>query len=398
MISPARAGSLPPARSTPGSNVMRIAIVGAGPAGLFLALLLKRKRGHDEIVVLEQNPADATFGFGVVFSDGALEFLRAGEPEILAALEREMEHWPEQRVVNGDETVSIDGNGFSAIGRLRLLQLLQGFCAAAGIHPRFEAPLTSLDALDGFDIVVGADGLNSVVRRALEPRFDPRIEYLTNKFAWYGTSQVFEALTLTFREAADGHFVAHHYRYSPTMSTFLVECDAATWKRAGLDTADDAASRAYCERVFARDLGGHALVSNRSIWRNFPLLWTTNWVVDNRVLIGDAVRTGHFSIGSGTRLAMEDAIVLANAIAAHGEDARAALAAFEAERKPIARKIVDAANRSSYWYETFPERMRQPAWQLAYDYMTRSGRIDDARLRRMAPRFMDLVDAKRRAA
>lgn len=374
---------------------MRIAIVGAGPAGLFLALLLRRSGRNDEIVIVEQNPADATFGFGVVFSDGALEFLRAGAPEILAALETGMEHWPEQRIVHRDEVVSIDGNGFAAIGRLQLLQLLQRSCAEAGIRPHYGQILQSADALRGFDIVVGADGLNSTIRRLFEAGFDPKIEMLTNRFAWYGTSQVFEALTLTFRESEHGHFVAHHYRYSPSMSTFLVECDAATWARAGFGQMDDAASRAYCERVFAADLDGHPLISNRSIWRNFPLLWTTNWVVGNHVLIGDAVRTGHFSIGSGTRLAMEDAIALSKAILAHGEDAHAALAAYEAERKPIARKIVDAANRSSFWYETFPERMRQAPWALAYDYMTRSGRIDDARLRTMSPRFMALVDRQR---
>jgi 2-polyprenyl-6-methoxyphenol hydroxylase-like FAD-dependent oxidoreductase len=172
------------------------------------------------------------------------------------------------------------------------------------------------------------------------------------------------------------------------MSTFLVECDAATWRRAGLDKLDEAASRAYCEKVFAPDLGGHALVSNKSVWRQFPLLSNKHWSVGNTVLIGDALRTMHFSIGSGTRSAFEDAIALDRAFVEAGEDVPAALAAFERDRRPIVDKLHAAANASSYWYERFPEKMKLAPWDLAYDYMTRSGRISDERLRQMAPQFM----------
>lgn len=376
---------------------MRTAILGAGPAGLFLALLLKRRRPHAEVLVLEQNPRGATFGFGVVFSDGALEFLRAGEPEIFALLEREMEHWPEQKIVHRDESIMIDGNGFSAIGRLRLLSTLERLCEAAGVHVEHGRTVGALAELAGFDLVVAADGVNSMVRRSLAERLRPRIRHLTNKFAWYGTAQPFDCLTLTFRASEHGHFVAHHYRYAPDISTFIVECDAATWYRAGLDRMTDEQSRLYCERVFSPDLDGRPLISNRSLWRNFPLLWTPQWTDGNVVLIGDAVRTGHFSIGSGTRLAMEDAIALAAALDAHDGDIGAGLAAFERARKPIAGKIVEAANASSFWYERIAEKMALAPWRLAYDYMTRSGRMSDERLRAEAPRFMAHVDRERAA-
>jgi 2-polyprenyl-6-methoxyphenol hydroxylase-like FAD-dependent oxidoreductase len=304
-----------------------------------------------------------------------------------ARLSAAMESWPIQRIVHRDEAVDIDGNGFSALGRLELLQILQAECESAGVSLVFGKAHAEEDLQA--DLVVGADGVNSVIRKRYEGTFRPRVETLTNKFVWYGTRQPFECLTLTFREGGHGAFVAHHYRYRPDMSTFIVECDEATWKRAGLDRMDDAGSRAYCERVFAPDLGGHPLVSNKSVWRNFPLLSNDRWIAGNTVLIGDALRTGHFSIGSGTRLAFDDAIALSRAFHENFTTVEGALKSFETQRRPVVEKIVAAANRSSYWYETFPERMKQAPWQLAYDYMTRSGRMTDERLKAEAPAFYD---------
>jgi 2-polyprenyl-6-methoxyphenol hydroxylase-like FAD-dependent oxidoreductase len=367
---------------------MHVAVLGAGPAGLLLSLLAKRRYPRWRIEVREQNPAGATFGFGVVFSQGALAFLERDAPDLHAGLAARMESWPMQRIVHRDTAVDIDGNGFSAIGRLDLLRFLQGLCLEAGVDIHFD---WRLDTPPAGDLVVGADGLNSVVRQG--KGFDPQIEWLTNKFVWYGTRRRFDCLTLTFRENEHGAFVAHHYRYSPEMSTFLVECDAATWQRAGLDRMGDAGSRAYCERVFVQELGGHPLLSNKSLWRQFPLLQNRRWSSGNAVLIGDALRSMHFSIGSGTRLAFEDAIALDRALGEAGEDATAALAAFERERRPIVEKLHAAANASSYWYERFPEKMgqMQPAL-LAYDYMTRSGRMTGERLKQVAPKFMARVE------
>ena len=218
---------------------------------------------------------------------------------------------------------------------------------------------------------------------------------LNNRFVWYGVSRVFETLTLTFRQNADGHFVAHHYRYAPDRSTFIVECDAATFQLAGFARMTDQQSRAYCERVFAPDLDGHALISNKSDWRRFPVTRVEEWVDGNKVLIGDALRSVHFSIGSGTRLALEDSIALWRAFLEYPEDVPAALAAFEAARRPIVDKLLAAAAGSYGWYEDIAQRMQLSPLDLAYDYMTRSGRVNEERLRRIAPRFMQVYDRDR---
>ena len=374
---------------------MRVAVIGAGPAGLLFSLLARRRHPSWRIEVAEQNPEGATYGFGVVFSEGALAFLERDEPRLSTIMQAAMERWPTQRIVHRDERVDIDGSGFSAIGRLALQEILQKLCRNAGVKIEYGRAVAALDEFAGADLVVGADGSNSLVRAALQEQFQPKIELLTNRFAWYGTTQPFDCLTLTFRGNEHGAFVAHHYRHAQAMSTFVVECDEATWNRAGLGRMDDARSRAYCERVFAPDLDGHPLVSNKSLWRQFPLLSNRRWSSGKFVLIGDALRTVHFSIGSGTRLAFEDAIALDRALGEAGGDVPRALAAFERERRPVVEKLLAAANASSYWYERFPEKMRDAPWRLAYDYMTRSGRMSDERLRELAPKFMGRVEAER---
>jgi 2-polyprenyl-6-methoxyphenol hydroxylase-like FAD-dependent oxidoreductase len=379
---------------------MRIAVIGAGAAGLLFSLLIKRRFPAWVVETFEQNAEGATYGFGVVFSDGALAFLERDEPELSRTIEAAMERWPMQRLVHRDERVEVDGNGFSAIGRLKLQEVLQGLCRRAGVTIRYGRTISSLDELAEADLAVGADGSNSTVRSALAAQFAPGVELLTNRFAWYGTAQPFDCLTLTFRGSEHGDFVAHHYRHSPSMSTFVVECGEATWRRAGLDRMSDAESKTYCEGVFAADLGGYALESNKSVWRQFPLVRNERWAARRSpsgyaVLLGDALRTVHFSIGSGTRLAFEDAIALDRAFAECGDDVPRALAAFERERRPVVEKLLTAANASSYWYEKFSEKMKLAPRQLAYDYMTRSGRMSDERLRAQAPKFMARVDAER---
>ncbi len=376
-------------------RAVQINIVGAGPAGLLFALLIKRRFPGWQVHVFEQNPPDATYGFGVVFSLHALAFLERDVPDFHAQLINRLESWPMQRIVHRNERVDIDGNGFSAIGRLELNQFLQELCTAAGVAIDYQRPVTALSEVKECDLLIGADGANSFLRRSLEIEFEPQLTWLSNRFAWYGTREIFECLSLTFRANADGCFVAHHYPHSPTMSTFVVECDQGTWRRAGLDRMADENSRAYCESVFAPDLADNSLITNKSVWRQFPLVACRRWSVGHTVLIGDALRTVHFSIGSGTRLAFEDAIALDRAFAKSGEDVACGLAIFERERRPVVEKILAAANASSYWYERLVEKMQLSPVELAYDYMTRSGRMTDERLRDLSPKFMARVEAER---
>jgi 2-polyprenyl-6-methoxyphenol hydroxylase-like FAD-dependent oxidoreductase len=232
------------------------------------------------------------------------------------------------------------------------------------------------------------------VRRTFENYFGATVSHSSNKFAWYGTTRRFETLSQTFVATDLGSFNAHHYRYAPDMSTFLVECDAATWARYGFAGKTIEQSQAICEQVFASTLGGHRLVSNKSVWRNFPWIWNERWSFKNMVLIGDALHSAHFSIGSGTRLAIEDAIALTKALEAE-PDIFGALARYQAGRQPIVKKLVTAARTSADWYERFPEHMKLGLMDFGYSYITRSGRIDDSRLRAMSPLFMAQYEASK---
>ena len=377
---------------------LNIAVIGAGPAGLYFSYLLKQRRPSVRIRVFEQNPADATFGFGVVFSDRALEFLRDDDPATYELITPRMKSWSDITLDLNGEMVRIDGVGFSAIGRLELLHLLHERAESAGIGVEYERRIGSLAELGETDLIVGADGVNSLVRESSAVEFGASVEYLSNKFVWYGTSRRFDTLTQSFRRNEHGAFNAHHYRFSPTMSTFIVETDAQTWDRAGFAEMAPNDTQAYCERVFRDVLDGHPLVSNKSVWRKFPQVCNAHWSVGNKVLVGDALHTAHFSIGSGTRLAMEDAIALTNALAAHAGETAGALAAYEAKRRPVLGKLVDAANASAAWYENFAEHMRLPALDFAMSYIRRSGRVDRERLRAVSPEFIAQYEAERGAA
>jgi 2-polyprenyl-6-methoxyphenol hydroxylase-like FAD-dependent oxidoreductase len=331
----------------------------------------------------------------VVFSEQALDFLRADDPETVDAITPRMESWKNITLNLHGQSVEIDGIGFSSIGRLELLTILQQRVRAAGVAARYDATIKSLDELAGYDLIVAADGLNSLVRRGFEKQFGATVSHSTNKFAWYGTGKRFATLSQTFVKTDLGFFNAHHYRYSPSMSTFLVECDAATWHAYGFEHKTIEQSQAICEEIFADTLDGHSLVSNKSVWRNFPWIWNENWSHGNMVLIGDALHTAHFSIGSGTRLAIEDAIALTKALEAETEIA-AGLARYQSERKPVVQKLVTAARTSADWYERFPEHMKLDLMDFAYSYITRSGRIADARLRAMSPEFMARYEATKK--
>jgi 2-polyprenyl-6-methoxyphenol hydroxylase-like FAD-dependent oxidoreductase len=373
---------------------VRIAVIGGGPGGLYFSYLWKRRHPDAHVDLFEQNPAGATWGFGVVFSDQALEFLRADDPQTMDAIAPRMESWKNITLNLRGESVEIDGVGFSSIGRLELLAILQARAASVGVAARYDTQIGSVDQLNGYDLIVAADGLNSLVRRSFEGDFGTSLSYSANKFAWYGTTKRFETLSQTFVESDLGTFNAHHYRYSPQMSTFLVECDLPTWQRYGFADKTVEQSKAICEQIFAATLDGHSLVSNRSVWRNFPWIWNERWSFGNMVLIGDALHSAHFSIGSGTRLAIEDAIALTRALEAERELA-AALRRYQDERQPIVRKLVAAARASADWYAGFPEHMKLGVMDFAFSYITRSGRIDDARLRAMSPAFMARYAASR---
>ena len=366
----------------------RVEIIGAGPAGLYTSILIKSAMPDTRVRVSEQNPMDVSFGFGVVFSDTALDFLQADDPQTHALITPLMERWRNMTLSLQGERVDLDGIGFSAIGRLALLGLLQQRAREVGVELRFDHIVESPAELEReADLVVGADGLNSLLRRADETAFRPSIDYFSNYFAWFGTPRAFDTLTQTFIRDRHGVLNAHHYRYAPGMSTFIVECDADSFAARGFAEMDEQQSAAACAKLFADMLQAAPLVVNKSIWRRFPRLWCENWVAGKRVILGDAAHTAHFSIGSGTRLALEDAIALVRALKAnHSRDT--ALAEFQRQRQPIARKIVDAANTSACWYDDFRGKMELPALEFAYSYLTRSGRLDRERLRTLSPAFM----------
>ena len=382
----------PMANQTP----LRITIVGAGPAGLYTAILARRHLGNARVEVIEQNARGATFGFGVVFSDKALDFLSADDPQTVALLDPWMERWDNMTLNHPDGRVTLDGIGFSAIGRLQLLKLLEERAIELGVQISYDQIIDDVAGLDA-DVVVGADGLNSVVRRANEAAFAPAIDHFTNHFAWFGSEAVFDTLTQSFIDSAHGPLNAHHYRYAADRSTFIVECAPQTWAAHGFDGMSEADSAALCASLFEDVLGGARLITNKSAWRVFPRLWCPTWVAGNHVILGDAAHSSHFSIGSGTRLAMEDAIALVQALARH-DDVPVALAAFQDLRLPVAQKIVRAANRSARWYDDFGTHMRHAPLDFAYGYLTRSGRMTPARARRLAPAFMAQYDAATLAA
>ncbi|PWJ76361.1 2-polyprenyl-6-methoxyphenol hydroxylase-like FAD-dependent oxidoreductase [Pseudaminobacter salicylatoxidans] len=367
------------------SALGKIEILGGGPGGLYTAILIRRLLPHVKVRVTEQNPEGATFGFGVVFSDRALDFLKADDPDTHDLILPHMERWQDMTLNLPDGRVTLDGVGFTAIGRLELIEILKDRVRDLGVEIRFDTVVESLDAFDA-DLVIGADGLNSLTRRSLEAQFRPTIEYFDNHFAWFGASIPFDTLTQTFIRTEKGPLSAHHYRFAPDRSTFIVECEDATFKAFGFDRMDEGQSAKLCSDLFSETLGGTQLITNKSMWRQFPRLWCESWIAGRNVLLGDAVHTAHFSIGSGTRLAMEDAIALVHALKDFG-DVDEALAHYQATRPPIARKIVDAANTSASWYENFGEKMRLAPMDFAHDYLMRSGRMTEERLQKIAPKF-----------
>lgn len=362
---------------------MKIRIVGGGPAGLFFAYLMKRDDPSHDVVVFERDPEHATYGWGVVFSDVALAFVRDIAPELYDAMTAKQEVFDEMAVVHRGVHVPLAHNTFHRMARIDLLAALHGKCREVGVDLRFDTRVDDPTTLGDVDLVVAADGANSAIRTRFREHFRPTLDERPNWLAWYGTTRLFDPLSLIFRQVPEGLVIAHTYRYSRTLSTFLVEVDPVTFDAAGLGSMSEPESLAYCERAFADDLQGHPLMSNRSTWFRYTIVRNAQWFHGNLVLIGDALRTGHPSVGSGTRLAMQDSIALFQASKSHGHDVQALLAEFVRIRQPGSDSLQKAAIRSTEWYEDLGPKLPLDPVSFAYDYLVRSGRVshDDVRQR-----------------
>jgi anthraniloyl-CoA monooxygenase len=370
---------------------VKVACIGGGPGGLFAAILLARADPRREVTVYERNRADETFGFGVVFSDETLGNLAGADPETIAAISADLAHWDAIDVHHRGEVLRSTGHGFSGLSRHRLLRILQDRARALGVRLVYE---TELHELPDADLIVAADGINSPIRTRLAEHFRPRVELGSNRFTWLGSTKRFPAFTFYFRRDDAGLWRAHCYEYEGGRSTFIVEATDETWRRSGLPENDDEATRAYCERLFAEELDGHPLLTNRSIWRRFPTVANGRWSWRNVVLLGDAAHSAHFSVGSGTKLAMEDGIALASALDRHPDDVPGALADYEKERRAGVESTQRAAAVSLQWFEE-AERYHdtlEPI-QFAFSLLTRSLRITHANLKVRDPAFVARVDA-----
>lgn len=373
---------------------MKINIIGGGPAGMYFAILMKKAEPAHDITIYERNGPDDTFGWGVVFSGRTLSNLREADEPSHAEIIRDFKAWDNVDVVHRDEKISIHGNSFSGISRLGLLKILQRRCEELGIALNFHSEISDLDTLAAnCDLFIGADGVNSTVRQKLAEAFEPVLSIRPNKYIWYGTNQSFHGLTLTFHENDAGVFAAHSYKFNPTTSTFIVECDPKTWTNAGFAEMSDEHTRKYLAEVFAHDLSGHPLLSNNSKWINFLLVKNRRWSHENIVLLGDALHTAHFSIGSGTKLAIEDAIALKACFEA-SSDVTSALKRFEEARRPVIEDYQAAAEESMLWFENARDYMHLRPIELAYVLMTRSGKIDLETLRRRDPKFVSAYEER----
>jgi anthraniloyl-CoA monooxygenase len=389
---------------------MRIVCIGGGPAGLYLALLMKnaeRSFGpsgpRHEITVIERNRPDDTFGFGVVFSDQTLSHLRAADAPSHDAIAAAFSHWDDIAIHYRDEVITSTGHGFAGLSRQVLLEILQRRCAEVGVELRFQSEVHP-DEIERYrqsaDLLIGSDGINSLVRARYAAHFRPEIDLRPNRFVWLGTSFPFPAFTFYFIRNQHGLWRVHAYRYAQDLdrsgacSTFIVEATDQTFRRAGLDPQDEDATLRYCEELCAKKLAGHRLLKNRSLWRQFPTVACGTFAHDNVVLLGDAAHTAHFSIGSGTKLALEDAIALRDALCEHQgpENLGAALKAYDTSRRPAVESLQRAAQTSLAWFEDTERYMNEEPLRFAFSLLTRSLRLNHENLRVRDPALVEKVD------
>jgi anthraniloyl-CoA monooxygenase len=373
---------------------MKVHVVGGGPAGLYFAILMKKAWPQCRITVFERNRPDDTFGFGVVFSDQTLDTFEAYDRESYRAIVGHFAYWDDIEIHFRGTAHRIGGNGFCGCSRGTLLKILGRRARSLGVEIKYQAEISPTDpAIRSADLVVVADGINSRLRDTFADRFKPSVDLRPNFFSWMGSTRPFDAFTFFFRETEHGIFIGHCYQYEPDRSTWITETDPGTFARAGLDKLDEAASARFVEGLFAEELQGHRLITNRSIWRNFPTIRCERWVADNMVLIGDAKATAHFSIGSGTKLAMEDGIALYEAFrATGGRNVAAALAHFETRRRDEVEKTQHSADVSLVWFEHVDRFWNMDPTRFAFGLMTRSKAITYDNLALRAPEFVTQAD------
>lgn len=374
---------------------LKITCLGGGPASLYFSLLMKKANPDHDITVVERGTRDATWGFGVVFSDETLRgFMDADAPTYKRIVEQ-FAYWDEIDTYINDKHVISGGHGFCGMSRLKLLNIFHDRCEQLGVKLRFGTDITDLAKLDieKQDLVIAGDGITSMIRTRYEKEFGTSMDWRSNRFCWLATSLPLDKFVFIFRRNEFGWWWVHAYRYEEGMTTWIVECNEETWKKSGMDKASEEETRRYMESIFKDDLKGHGLITNRSVWRAFPVVRNENLYFRNMVLLGDAVRSAHFSIGSGTKLAMEDAITLAGSFGRHGNDVAAALADYQAVRKPEADRLQRTAVTSLSWFEHIDRYARQDPEQFVFNMMVRSKRITYENLKLRDADYIRSVDA-----
>src|SRR5437773_4654217 len=370
---------------------MRIVTIGGGPAALYFGILMKKAYPKHEITILERNRLDDTYGFGVVFSDATQNNLAAADPETYDAMASHFAHWDNIDIHYRGHVITSSGHGFSGLSRRALLGVLGERCEELGVCIEVGTEVTDPVVYADADLLIGADGFNSTVRGRFREHFQPSFDERPNRFVWLGTTRPFPAFTFYFKRGEHGLWRVHAYQYEQGHSTFIVETTEAVWRKAGLDQASEDNTVAFCEALFKEELDGHRLLKNRSLWRQFVTVKNAVWSHGNVVLLGDAAHTAHFSVGSGTKLAIEDAIALAGALQRH-PDVGTALSEYETERRPAVESLQRAAQVSLQWFEDTERYMSLEPPQFAFNLLTRSLRITHDNLKVRDPGFVQKVD------